>query len=109
TWSPSPAAAGKFAASKAAAACESVPGRARLVVKAVPAVLLTPAMATRASSQAATTLQRCSKHQRASPAMGRNLRARYGRALVAPRASWSRRAPRGVVGLRARFALTRTG
>ena len=63
TWSPSPEAAGKLRVRRAAAACESVPGRLRLELKLLPTATLTPAMTTTASSQMATTLLRCSKHQ----------------------------------------------
>ena len=49
---------------------ESVSGRLRSVLKLLPAAALTPATATRASSQTATTLRRCAKHHRARRAMG---------------------------------------
>jgi hypothetical protein len=42
-WSPSPDAAGKFAASRVAEDCESVPGRLKLELKLLPATLLSPA------------------------------------------------------------------
>src|SRR5580704_13854733 len=70
TWSPSPAAAGKFCVRSVAAACESVPGRLRLELKLLPAATLATATAARASSQAATTVLRRVKHQRAHRAMG---------------------------------------
>ena len=57
-------------------------GQAEDGVKAVPADLLTPAKATRASSQIASTLQRCSKHHRARRAMAkppRSVRERVSR------------------------------
>lgn len=89
TWSPSPETAGKFCVSRATAACESVPGRLRLELKLLPTATLTPAMTTMASSQVATTLLRCSKHQRPNRAMGTSTEECAG-ISVAPRTQWFR-------------------
>src|SRR6185312_2689257 len=89
TWSPSPEAAGKFCVRREAAACESVPGRLRSELNLLPAAALTPAMTTTASSQVATTLLRCSKHQRPNRAIGTSTGECAGTS-AAPRTQWFR-------------------
>ena len=102
TWSPSPDAAGKFVVSRVTAACESVFGRLRLVLKLLPAAALTPAAATRASSHSGHHPAAMLETPASQSGHGKNLRAATLRGRPSHPGSMLPAARLRVVGLRAR-------